>query len=74
LQMNTIVVFLAVAMWAWLWSVIGMIVAVPMLVVASVICDHVPGLEKLGNFLWGEDPPPMDADAPPPEDAETGQT
>ncbi|WP_237684930.1 AI-2E family transporter [Szabonella alba] len=61
LQMNTVVVFLAVAMWAWLWSVIGMIVAVPVLVVASVICDHVPGLEKLGNFLWGQDPPPIDA-------------
>jgi predicted PurR-regulated permease PerM len=60
LQMNAVVVFLAVAMWAWLWSVIGMIVAVPVLVVASVICDHVPGLEKIGNFLWGEDPAPID--------------
>lgn len=60
LQMNAVVVFLAVAMWAWLWSVIGMIVAVPVLVVASVICDHVPGLEKIGNFLWGEDPAPIE--------------
>jgi len=67
LQMNTVVVFLAVAMWAWLWSVIGMIVAVPVLVVVSVICDHVPGLEKLGNFLWGEDPPPMESEKPDPE-------
>jgi len=60
LQMNAVVVFLAVAMWAWLWSVLGMIVAVPVLVVASVICDHMPGLEKLGNFLAGEDPPAVD--------------
>jgi predicted PurR-regulated permease PerM len=69
LQMNAVVVFLTVALWAWLWSVIGMIIAVPLLVVISVICDHVPGLEKLGNFLAGDVPVPLaedDADAAPP--------
>ena len=40
-------------MWAWLWSVLGMIVAVPTLVVLRVLCDHIPQLEKLGNFLAG---------------------
>ncbi len=63
LQMNPVVVFLTVALWAWLWSVIGMIIAVPLLVVISVICDHMPGLEKLGNFLAGDDPPPLGDDA-----------
>ena len=55
LEMNTVVVFLAVALWAWLWSVVGMIVAVPLLVVARVLCDHIPGLDRLGNFLGGGD-------------------
>jgi predicted PurR-regulated permease PerM len=59
LAMNTVVVFLAVALWAWLWSVVGMIVAVPILVVMRVLCDHIPGLERLGNYLGGEDPPPI---------------
>ncbi|WP_103333593.1 AI-2E family transporter [Pseudotabrizicola formosa] len=66
LQMNAVVVFLTVALWAWLWSVIGMIIAVPLLVVISVICDHVPGLEKLGNFLAGDDPVPLAEDEPDP--------
>ncbi|RGP36099.1 AI-2E family transporter [Pseudotabrizicola alkalilacus] len=66
LQMNAVVVFLTVALWAWLWSVIGMIIAVPLLVVISVICDHVPGLEKLGNFLAGDDPVPLAEDEPAP--------
>lgn len=66
LQMNAVVVFLTVALWAWLWSVIGMIIAVPLLVVISVICDHVPGLEKLGNFLAGDDPVPLAEDDPEP--------
>ena len=57
LRLNTVVVFVAVALWAWLWSVVGMIVAVPMLVVLRVLCEHVPQLEALGNFLAGEDSP-----------------
>ncbi|MDO9637653.1 MAG: AI-2E family transporter [Pseudotabrizicola sp.] len=67
LQMNAVVVFLTVALWAWLWSVIGMIIAVPLLVVISVICDHVPGLEKLGNFLAGDDPVPLAEEEPEPK-------
>jgi predicted PurR-regulated permease PerM len=63
LAMNTVVVFLAVALWAWLWSVMGMIVAVPLLVVMRVLCDHIPGLERLGNFLGGEDPAPLGPEA-----------
>ncbi|WP_164738119.1 AI-2E family transporter [Frigidibacter oleivorans] len=59
LEMNTVVVFVTVALWAWLWSVVGMIVAVPMLVVFRVLCDHIPGLERLGNFLGGERPAPL---------------
>ncbi|MEI4488105.1 AI-2E family transporter [Frigidibacter sp. MR17.14] len=59
LEMNTVVVFITIALWAWLWSVAGMIVAVPMLVVMRVLCDHIPGLERLGNFLGGEKPAPL---------------
>ncbi|WP_313353084.1 AI-2E family transporter, partial [Paracoccus sp. (in: a-proteobacteria)] len=60
LQLNTVVVFLTVALWAWLWSVIGMIVAVPLLVVIRVLAEHIPGLQKFGNFLAGEDPPALE--------------
>ena len=71
LQLNTVVVFLTVALWAWLWSVLGMIVAVPVLVVIRVLAEHIPGLNKFGNFLAGEDPPELededeDADAASP--------
>ncbi|RJL07537.1 AI-2E family transporter [Paracoccus aestuarii] len=59
LQMNTVVVFLAVALWAWLWSVLGMVIAVPVLVVMRVLAEHVPGWEKFGNFLAGDTPPAL---------------
>lgn len=51
LSLNTVVVFIAISFWAWLWSVIGMLVAVPLLVTINVFCDHVVGLKNLGNFL-----------------------
>ncbi|MDO5705777.1 MAG: AI-2E family transporter [Paracoccus sp. (in: a-proteobacteria)] len=60
LQMNAVVVFLAVALWAWLWSVLGMVIAVPVLVVLRVLAEHIPGWQKFGNFLAGEDPPALE--------------
>ena len=39
-----------------------MVVAVPMLVVMRVLADHIPGLEKFGNFLAGEAPPEIAED------------
>lgn len=71
LRMNTVVVFLSVALWAWLWSVIGMIVAVPLLVVIRVLSEHIPALEKFGNFLADDRPPAIDPNA---EDDDAGET
>lgn len=51
LEMNTVVIFLSVAFWAWMWSVTGMLLAVPLLVTIRVFCDHIPQLQPLGNFL-----------------------
>lgn len=51
LELNTVVVFLAVAFWGWLWGIVGALIAVPMLVVVKVFTDHVEGLSALGEFL-----------------------
>ncbi|MCQ0971332.1 AI-2E family transporter [Paracoccus sp. TK19116] len=69
LKMNEVVVFLTVALWAWLWSVLGMVVAVPVLVVLRVLCAHIPGMEKFGNFLSGGKPPQLED-----EDEDTADT
>ncbi|WP_316014164.1 AI-2E family transporter [Roseobacter sp. HKCCA0434] len=55
LKLNPVVVFLSVAFWAWLWSVVGMIVAVPILVVMRVFSEHIPALNAFGSFLAAED-------------------
>lgn len=51
LKLNTVMVFLAVSFWAWLWSAIGMIVAVPLLASLRVLCFHIEGMGGLGDFL-----------------------
>ena len=51
LRLNIVMVFLAVAFFAWIWSVMGMVVAVPMLIVLKVVCDGIPRLRKVGLFL-----------------------
>jgi predicted PurR-regulated permease PerM len=51
LKMNTVAVFLSIAFWAWLWSIMGLLVAVPLLVTVRTFCEYVPALRPLGEFL-----------------------
>ncbi|EAQ01742.1 Conserved hypothetical membrane/transport protein [Pseudooceanicola batsensis HTCC2597] len=59
LSLNAAAVFVAVIFWAWLWGVAGALMAVPFLVFVKVVCDNLPGLGFIGNFLSGADPPPI---------------
>jgi predicted PurR-regulated permease PerM len=51
LRLNTVVVFVSVTLFAWLWSVVGMLVATPLLVMLRTFCDHIPRLQGYGDFL-----------------------
>jgi len=51
MQLNTPILFLIVAFFAYIWSVVGMVVAVPILIVAKIVCDEIDSLKPLGHFL-----------------------
>lgn len=51
LELNAVAIFIAVAFWSWLWGFVGALIAVPLLVVIKVFCDHFEGLQHVGNFL-----------------------
>lgn len=51
MRLNTTVVFLSVAFFAWIWSVMGMIVALPILIVVKIVCDETGTLPTLARFL-----------------------
>jgi predicted PurR-regulated permease PerM len=60
LELNAVVILVALAFWGWLWGIVGTLMAVPLLVVTKVFCDHFPGLSGVGEFLSGQPPPVTD--------------
>tara|TARA_R110000782_G_scaffold74468_3_gene148745 strand:- start:51 stop:1283 length:1233 start_codon:yes stop_codon:yes gene_type:complete len=55
LRLNAVVVFVSFALWAWLWSFMGMLLSTPMLLTMKVVSDHVPGMAGFGKFLADRD-------------------
>ncbi|MBI6628982.1 AI-2E family transporter [Pontibaca salina] len=55
MRLNTPILFLVVAFFAYIWSVVGMVVAVPILIMAKTICDEIKGLNRIGHFLGDAD-------------------
>lgn len=51
LKINSVAIVLAIALWGWLWGFVGVLVAVPLLIVASVISNHVEGLGGLRELI-----------------------
>lgn len=50
-RLNRVVIFVAFIFFAWLWGVVGALLAVPLLVSLKIICEHVPALLPAGKFL-----------------------
>jgi predicted PurR-regulated permease PerM len=51
LTLNPVAVFVALIFWGWLWMIPGMLLAVPMLAVFKIFCDHIRPLKPIGEFL-----------------------
>jgi predicted PurR-regulated permease PerM len=50
-EMNTVAVFAGLIFWTWAWGVWGLLLAVPMMMVFKVICDHVEDLRPVAYLL-----------------------
>ena len=51
LTLNPVVIFLALSFWGWLWGIAGAVMAVPIMVVFKIFCDHSESLAPIGEFL-----------------------
>jgi predicted PurR-regulated permease PerM len=51
--LNPVLVVVSLVFWSWMWGVPGVILAVPMLAVAKIVCDRVRPLAAFGHFLEG---------------------
>lgn len=51
LTLNPVVVFVGLVFWGWLWGIPGALLAVPLLAVFKIFCDHIEPLSPIGEFL-----------------------
>ncbi|MBL0372659.1 AI-2E family transporter [Rhizobium sp. KVB221] len=62
LELNPVAVFLSISFWSWIWGFVGALLAVPLLVVIKVVCDHFETLKPFGNFLSAQQPSKVPAE------------
>lgn len=54
LALNPVVIFISFLLWGWLWGIVGMFIAVPLLVTLKICCDYLAPLAPIGEFLGRE--------------------
>jgi hypothetical protein len=51
--LNPVLVIISLVFWFWMWGIPGVILSVPTLAIAKIICDRVRPLAAIGHFLEG---------------------
>jgi predicted PurR-regulated permease PerM len=72
LTINPVIVFTSLLLWGWLWGAAGLLLAVPLLVITKILCDHIPPLQVVGEYLSSL-PPEPDSPAPAKQPAGSAQ-
>jgi predicted PurR-regulated permease PerM len=49
--LNPVLVIVSLFFWDWMWGVTGALLAVPLLAILKIVCDHIPPLTPLGHLL-----------------------
>ncbi len=50
-RVNSVANFVAVMFWGWMWGPIGLILAVPVLMIVKTVADHVESLSSVSELL-----------------------
>lgn len=51
LQLSPVAVFLSLVVMGWIWGVIGVLIAVPLLAIVRLVCEEIEPLEPIATFL-----------------------
>ena len=51
LRTSPLAIFIALLFWGWLWGPLGMLLAVPIMMVIKSVCDHIEALQPIGHLL-----------------------
>lgn len=51
LTLNPVLVLLSLMFWGWVWGIVGVILAVPILAAFKIFCSHIEPMEPLADFI-----------------------
>jgi predicted PurR-regulated permease PerM len=49
--LNPLAVILSLVFWAWIWGGVGLVLAIPIVAAAKIVCDHTDALKGVGVWL-----------------------
>ncbi|MET0517894.1 MAG: AI-2E family transporter [Burkholderiaceae bacterium] len=55
-RLNTVVVFVGLLAWGWLWGVWGLLLGTPILMAVKAVCDRIDSLKPIGEMMGGTEP------------------
>jgi predicted PurR-regulated permease PerM len=51
LTLNPVIILLSLTFWGWMWGIVGIILAVPILATFKIFCAHIKPMEPFAEFL-----------------------
>ena len=54
LGVSPFVILVSLSLWGWLWGFLGLILAVPLMVIVKIICENISYLHPIGILLGSE--------------------
>jgi predicted PurR-regulated permease PerM len=51
LTLNPVIILLSLTFWGWMWGIVGIILAVPILAAFKIFCAHIKPMEPLAEFF-----------------------
>ncbi len=50
-RLNAVTVFVSLLFWSWLWGTWGLLLGIPIMLAANVVCERIEGLQSISFFL-----------------------
>jgi len=51
MTLNPVIILLSLTFWGWMWGIVGIILAVPILTAFKILCAHSKPMAPLAEFL-----------------------
>jgi predicted PurR-regulated permease PerM len=51
LTLNPVIILLSLTFWGWMWGIVGIILAVPILAAFKIFCAHIEEMQPIAEFL-----------------------